>query len=41
MNQCEFSYAPECGKCDACESWGDYVRICHPTTDTEEEDNDD
>ena len=37
MHECEFSWNPECGKCDACEAWGDYVRICHPNTDTEED----
>ena len=37
IHECEFQYAPEYGKCDACESWADYVRICHPTTDTEED----
>ena len=39
IHQCEFQYAPEYGKCDACETWSDYVRICHPHADTEEEDN--
>jgi hypothetical protein len=37
MHECEFSWNPECGKCDACETWSDYVRICHPHEDTEEE----
>ena len=37
MHQCEFQYAPEYGKCHACEAWSEYVRICHPTTDTEKE----
>ena len=37
IHECEFQYAPEYGKCDACESWANYVRICHPTTDTEED----
>jgi len=34
---CEFKYNPECGKCDACEAWSDYVRICHPLERTDEE----
>ncbi|CAB4146870.1 hypothetical protein UFOVP496_51 [uncultured Caudovirales phage] len=37
MHECEFSWNPECGKCNACEAWGDYVLICHPLGDTEEE----
>jgi hypothetical protein len=38
IHECEFRYAPERGKCDACEAWADYVRICHPLADTKEED---
>ena len=41
MHECEFSWNPESGKCNACEAWGDYVLICHPLEETEEEDNDD
>ena len=37
MHECEFSWNPECGKCDACEAWGDYVLICHPLWETDEE----
>ena len=40
IHECEFRYNPESGKCDACdacEAWSDYVRICHPLEDTEEE----
>lgn len=37
IHECEFRYNPESGKCDACEAWSDYVRICHPHADTEEE----
>lgn len=37
MHECEFSWNPECGKCDACEAWGDYVLICHPLWKTDEE----
>lgn len=36
-HECEFSWNPESGKCNACEAWGDYVLICHPLGDTEEE----
>lgn len=36
-HECEFSWNPECGKCNACEAWGDYVLICHPLGETEEE----
>ena len=39
IHECEFQYAPEYGKCDACETWSDYVRICHPHADMEEDDN--
>ena len=37
MHECEFSWSPERGKCDACEAWGDYVLICHPLWETDEE----
>ena len=37
MHECEFSWNPESGKCDACEAWGDYVLICHPLEETDEE----
>ena len=37
MHECEFSWNPESGKCNACEAWGDYVLICHPLGDTDEE----
>lgn len=37
MHECEFSWNPESGKCDACEAWGDYVLICHPLEETGEE----
>ena len=36
-HECQFSWNPESGKCDACEAWGDYVLICHPLVETEEE----
>ena len=36
-HECEFSHSPETGKCDACEAWGDYVLICHPLWETDEE----
>ena len=36
-HECEFSWSPERGKCDACEAWGDYVLICHPLWETDEE----
>ena len=37
MHECEFSWNPESGKCNACEAWGDYVLICHPLERTDEE----
>ena len=37
MHECEFSWNPESGKCNACEAWSDYVLICHPLGETEEE----
>ena len=36
-HECEFSWNPESGKCNACEAWGDYVLICHPLWETDEE----
>ena len=36
-HECEFSWNPERGKCAACEAWGDYVLICHPLWETDEE----
>jgi hypothetical protein len=36
-HECEFSWSPERGKCAACEAWGDYVLICHPLWETDEE----
>lgn len=36
-HECEFSWSPERGKCDACKTWGDYVLICHPLWETDEE----
>ena len=36
-HECEFISDPERGVCSACEAWSDYVRICHPCENTEEE----
>lgn len=36
-HECEFISDPERGVCSGCETWSDYVRICHPHEDTEEE----
>jgi len=37
MHECEHKHNPERGKCDACEAWSEYVRICHPLERTDEE----
>lgn len=36
-HECEFISDPERGVCSACETWSDYVRICHSCENTEEE----